>query len=294
LLDADHIGRYKLLILPNIAALSDAQCNQLREYVRLGGSLLATHETSLYDEWGKRRTDFGLSDLFGASFVSSQAGPIQNAYLRVEKDPRTGEHGPLLKGLEDAQILIGGTWQLEIKPSFGYANPPLTRIPAIRNLPMEKTFWTVEKTGIPEVVMKETGQSRIVYFPWDIDRLYWEVMAHEHGLLLRNAVEWAANEPPPVKVEGLGMFDVTAWRQKDSMTVHLVNLTNPMAMRPNVNQLIPSHPQTVEVQLPAGKRAGKVQTLMHEAVVPYRMAGDRLKMTVPSVLDYEVVAIDLI
>ncbi len=90
------------------------------------------------------------------------------------------------------------------------------------------------------------------------------------------------------------MFDVTAWRQKDSMTVHLVNLTNPMAMRPNVSQLIPSHPQTVEVQLPPGTRAGKVQTLMHEAVMPYQVVGDRLKMTVPSVLDYEVVAIDLI
>jgi hypothetical protein len=33
---------------------------------------------------------------------------------------------------------------------------------------------------------------------------------------------------------------------------------------------------------------------MHEAIVPYRVTGDRLKMTIPSVLDYEVVAIDLI
>jgi hypothetical protein len=119
-------------------------------------------------------------------------------------------------------------------------------------------------------------------------------MAHEHGLLLRSAVEWATNEPSPVKVEGLGMFDVTVWRQKESMAVHLVNLTNPMAMRPNISQLIPSHPQTVEVQLPRGKRAGKVHTLMHEATLPHHVTGDRLRVTVPSVLDYEVVAIDLI
>ena len=56
----------RLLILPNIAALSTAQCAQLREYVRRGGSIVATHETSLYDEWGVRRADFGLADLFGA------------------------------------------------------------------------------------------------------------------------------------------------------------------------------------------------------------------------------------
>ena len=68
MLDAERIGRFKLLLLPNIAALSDAQCGQLRDYVRKGGSIVATYETSLYDEWGKRRADFGLADLFGVSF----------------------------------------------------------------------------------------------------------------------------------------------------------------------------------------------------------------------------------
>ena len=33
LLDAAHIDQFKVLILPNIAALSDAQCEQIREFV---------------------------------------------------------------------------------------------------------------------------------------------------------------------------------------------------------------------------------------------------------------------
>ena len=48
----DAASKYSLLILPNIAALSDKQCAQLRDYVRNGGSIVATHETSLYDETG--------------------------------------------------------------------------------------------------------------------------------------------------------------------------------------------------------------------------------------------------
>jgi hypothetical protein len=142
--------------------------------------------------------------------------------------------------------------------------------------------------------MGEFGKGRVVYFPWDIDRVYWEVMAHDHGLLLRNAFDWAANEPAPFRVHGLGMFDITAWRQKDSMTVHLVNLTNPMAMRPNIHELIPSQPQMVEVQLPVGKRVGKVQTLVKEGPMPHQLTGNTLKFTVSSVLDYEVIAIDLV
>ena len=37
LLDAEHLAPYQTLILPNLAALSDAQCDQLRAFVRKGG-----------------------------------------------------------------------------------------------------------------------------------------------------------------------------------------------------------------------------------------------------------------
>ena len=103
LLDAAHLAPFKVLILPNIAALSDAQCRQIREFVARGGSIVATHETSLYDEWGVRRADFGLADLFGASFDGAIDARMKNSYLRLETDPATGKRHPILAGLEDAR-----------------------------------------------------------------------------------------------------------------------------------------------------------------------------------------------
>ena len=288
LLDAEHTARYKLLLLPNIAALSDAQCAQLRDFVRRGGSLLATYETSLYDESGNRRSDFGLADLFGVSFESRADGPKENSYLRVEDS-----HHPLLKGLEDAQVLIDGTWQLNVKPREPFDHPPLTRLPHYPSLPMEKNIWPVDRTQIPGVYLRQIGNSRIVYFPWDIDRLYWEVMSEDHGRMLRNAVEWATNEAPPVKVTGQGMLDVTVWRQIGSMTVHLVNLTNPMAMRPNFEELIPAPPQSVLVRLPDGTKASRVQLLVAGGSPAFQQTPGHIELTVPSILDHEVIAIDL-
>jgi hypothetical protein len=293
MLDAEHTKRYKLLLLPNIAALSDAQCSQLRDYVHGGGSLVATYETSLYDEWGNRRPDFGLADLFGASFQSRLDGPIENSYLRVEKDPATGRHHPILKGLEDATLLIDGTWQLDVKPRQQSGRPPLTRIPHYPSLPMERNISPVERTDVAGVYLRQDGPSRIVYFPWDVDRLYWEIMADDHGRLLRNAIEFAANEEPPVQVAGAGMLDVTVWRQKGSMTVHLVNLTNPMAMRPNFHELIPSQPQKVRVRAPEGMKASRVQLLVAGRSPAFVQANGFIELTVPSILDHEVVAIDL-
>jgi hypothetical protein len=291
-LTLENIGRFKTLILPNIAALSDQQCQQLRDFVHGGGSLVATYETSLCDEEGNLRKDFGLADLFGASFVSrvNTNKAVQNTYLYPQK--QNPLYPKLLRGMEDAETLIGGTWQLNVTAHPDAAQQPLSRIPAVANLPMEKTFWTIDKTDIPDVFMNQVGKGRVVYFPWDIDRVYWDVMAYDHGRLLLNSIEWATDEPSPLRVMGQGMFDATVWSQKNSMTVHLVNLTNPMAMRPQMHELIASPPQSVEVELPRGKRVARVHTLVKEGPMPHTVTGNTLKFHVSSVLDYEVIAID--
>jgi hypothetical protein len=293
LLDREHVDKFKLLILPNIAALSDKQCDQLRQYVKRGGSILATFETSLYDEWGVRRRDFGLSDLFGVSYNDKIEGPMQNSYLRLEKDPTSGKAHPILAGLEDAERIINGVWRVDVAAVAKFPNPPLTLIPSYPDLPMEQVFPRVPKTDIPGVSLREIGPSRIVYFPWDIDRVFWEVLCVDHGRLLRNAVEWAANEERPATVTGPGVLDVTVWRQKDSMTVHLVNLTNPMMMKGPFRELIPIGEQKVRVRLPEGKKARRVHLLAGGSSPQVEESSGYLTLRVPSILDHEIVAIDL-
>ena len=286
-LDAAHVNPFKVLILPNIAALSDHQCQQIVEYVERGGSVVATHETSLYDERGVRRADFGLAGLFGASFAGQIDARMQNSYLRLEQPH------PLLAGLEDAERIINGVSRVHTRTREAYPSPPLTLIPSYPDLPMEEVYPRVPKTDIPEVFVRQVGRGRVVYFPWDIDRTYWEVLSPDHWKLLRNAVIWAADEPAPVTVTGAGMLDVTFWRQKESVTVHLVNLTNPMMMKGPVREFIRTPPQHVAIRLPERRRAKKVQLLVSGAAPAVREANGTVNLTIPSILDHEVVAIDL-
>ncbi len=293
LLDSEHVHRFKLLVLPNVAALSDAQCDQLRQYARRGGSILATFETSLYDEWGARRDDFALSGLFRARFKGRIEGPMQNSYLRLEADPATNAYHPILAGLEDAGRIINGVFRVEAEATSDSFKPPLTLIPSYPDLPMEEVFPRVSKTNIPGVFLNDLGRSRVVYFPWDIDRAYWEVLCVDHGRLLRNAVEWALNEDRPVTVTGPGILDVTVWRQNRSLTVHLVNLTNPMMMKGPFRELMPVGEQRVQITLPEGKKAAKVQCLVSGGEPHVEERARRLEVRVPSVLLHEVIAIDL-
>jgi hypothetical protein len=313
LLDAAHMQPFKTLILPNIAALSGAQCRQLREFVSGGGGLVATHETSLYDEWGVARKDFGLADLFGVKFKHRVEGPMQNSYLRLETDPATGKRHPLLAGLDDAPRIIHGVRRIEVEATQPFGHPPLTLIPSYPDLPMEKVYPRVMRTEIPQVFLREVAadvrrldsetpnsafrvprsRGRVVYLPWDIDRTFWEVLSPDHFKLLRNAVAWATNEEPPVTVTGPGVLDVTVWRQEDSLTVHLVNLTNPMMMKGPLRELIPAGDQNVRVRLPDGARVKKVHLLAADKKPKHTRDGSHLTLTVPSILDHEIVAVDL-
>jgi hypothetical protein len=292
LLDAEHLAPFRTLILPNIAALSDAQCGQLRQFVAGGGGLVATSETSLRDEWGVPRRDFGLADLFGATWRGGGEGPMHNAYLRLEHDSAPGH--PLLRGLEDAPRIIHGVWRVEVAANAPQPPPPLTLIPSYPDLPMEKVYARQPRTNVPQVFLREPpAAGRVAYFPWDVDRTYWEVLAADHGKLLRNAVEWATNEDPPVTVTGPGVLDVTIWRQRDSLTVHLVNLTNPMMLKGPVRELIAVGGQRVRVRMPPGVTARGVRLLVAGTAPDFQQAGGWLEVAVPPFTAHEVVGIDV-
>jgi hypothetical protein len=291
LLDTEHLKPFKLLVLPNIAALSMEQCDQLQKFVEGGGSIMATFETSLYDETGRRRADFGLADLFGISYDKNVEGPMQNSYLRLKKDPATDQFHPVLKDLEDAYRIINTIYRVKVIPRSSFPDP-VTLIPTYPDLPMEDVYPRVPETDIRELYLRDVGKGRIAYFPGDIDRSFWQIMSADHGRLLRNTIRWALKEEPIVEVKGPGVVDVTVWRQDSSMTVHLVNLTNPMMMKGPFRELIPVDEQ-VSIKIPPGTKAAGVHLLVSGQKPSFEINADKLVLTVPQIYDHEIIGIDL-
>ena len=111
---ADHVARdapeLDVLVLPNLAAMSDAQCAAVRRFVEGGGGLVATGETSLYDEEGRRRADFALADLLGAHATGEHRGSFDGAgrlavgelgRSQLPARDRGATRPPALEGFED-------------------------------------------------------------------------------------------------------------------------------------------------------------------------------------------------
>ncbi len=257
-----------------------------------GGSLVATYETSLYDEEGKPRSEFGLSDLLGVSYSQGVEGPLQNSYLRLKSEAATGKFHPVLKDLEDAYRIINGTHRVKVTSKETLPSP-VTLVPTYPDLPMEDVYPRTGDTDIRELYLREAGKGRVAYFPGDLDRAFWQIMSTDHGKLLRNTIRWALNEEPIVSVKCPGVLDVTMWRQEKSMTVHLVNLTNPMMMKGPFRELIPVD-AAVEIRVPENIKVTGVKLLLRGKKVAYKVERGVISVSVPRIEDHEIVGVDLL
>jgi len=65
-------GEYRVLILPAVYALSDAEARRIADFARAGGTVIADFACGLFDQHGRGRTRGALDDLFGVTHDGSE------------------------------------------------------------------------------------------------------------------------------------------------------------------------------------------------------------------------------
>ena len=304
-LDRDGAG-LQALILPNLAVMTDAQCDAVRKFAASGRAVIATGVTSLYREYGDPRSDFGLADLFGAHFTGTAGAEKQTAaqtlhtYLRLSPELRAsvpgphtadepraaGRRHPVLRGFEETDILpFGGTLNA-LKLDAG-VTVPLTFIPPFPVLPPETSWMREPVTDIPGLVLN----GKTAFLPADIDRLYSRNDLPDHAALLGNIVRWASADIP-LQLEGHGVFDCNLYTQPGRVIAHVVNLTATGRMPVTDEDLVPAGPLKFGVRLPAGVRGRNVKFLVSNKTAPAVVSGGWARVTIPEVLDHEVLVIE--
>jgi Hypothetical glycosyl hydrolase 6/Beta-galactosidase trimerisation domain len=283
-LGAETLKKYAALLLPNVALLKDEQCRQLEAYAASGGSLLATFETSLYDERGRARPDFGLAKLFGMSKTGNVQGPNGNAYYA-----RILRNHEVLRGFENTSILPGAEFRVPIQAAG--VEPVLGVLPPFPAYPPEMVYPRSPPTNEPAIVLRESGDSRLVYIPGDIDRSFWRSGNPDLSRLLKNSVQWLVRDRVPISVNGEGMVEVFAWETDPGFALHLLNYTNPNMLRGWFTDTYTVGPQLVRAELPDGVSGDRVELLRAGTSVPLKREGRIAEFTVPGVRDYEVAVV---
>ena len=288
-----------VLILPDLAVLSDQQAAAIRRFVARGGSLIASGNTGLLDSDGAPRTDFVLGDLFGAHLTAPRslfakptlekmAGEAWHTYLRIAP----GTRHPILEGFEETDILPYGGLLDSLRVDAD-AETVLTFIPQFPVYPPEKAWMRIAHTDIPGLVLRKTATgSRIAWLPADIDRQYGRSNLPDHGDLLKNIIRWTAGDNIPLAIDGAGLVDAHLYQQPGRLVLHLVNLSNENTWRQPLDELIAIGPLKIKVRLSAGVSGRHLRALV-SAQPPGApvINGGWCMFTVTKLLDHEVIVI---
>jgi type 1 glutamine amidotransferase len=258
-INAQTLKRFAVLILPNAASLSDAQAAAIREFVRAGGGLVATCETSLCDDLGRPRNDFALADVFGVSYRGRPKAPLvrpkldENFAVALDETywkQRTGvvtlswtDH-PLARDAKLSQ-LVPKQSVIARGPLVAVTEPVKPDEAVIRMKP--------EGTGksLPAGIARTFGKGRVVYLAAGLDAALWSYAYPYQRRLLARAVEWAAREPAPIAVTAPMCVQATCFTQVTvagkRLVVHLFNGVNTAANHGLPAQEVPLREEVIPV-----------------------------------------------
>jgi hypothetical protein len=157
--------------------------------------------------------------------------------------------------------------------------------------PPELAYPPVPHTDEPALVLRETGSSRLAYFPGDIERTYWLTGHGDLLRLLHNTISWITNDERVVHIEGEGFLEMFCWETTPGYAVHLLNYTNPNAHHGWMHSTYPLGPQTISLKLPQNVKVRSVELLQGGQNPSFRLENQVLHFTVPRIDDYQVAAI---
>jgi Hypothetical glycosyl hydrolase 6/Beta-galactosidase trimerisation domain len=227
---ADDLARYDLVILPNLAFVSEVFCAAVAAYAGAGGHALATGETSLGDERGFPRADFGLGELFGIA----RKGAVEGHFAMdgsLEPEPASGVF---------QQVAASGkvlAWHMATDPAgsvAGYMDP----------FPMKPTQW-------PLAVTQRVDDGQVLYVAFGLGRYY----ASQHLSHARDRMAQYIDLLLPkrqVTVKAPRSLEVTLWHQKapERIIVHLANRTPLAHDMPRIDEIPPLHDILIELESP--------------------------------------------
>ena len=331
-LTLQQLRQYRVLILANAASLSDAQVQAVAEFVAQGGGLVATHQTSLYDEVGCHRRGLALKAVLGCEFQAIIDAPWTYIGLKSEH--------PIVVGFDDGFLLLHG----EMNSLDGHLNPeqrgqvelnlrgvtseawqqlkvaPLENGQVLGNIfdsakPLGSYFIKDlapaipgKDTGYPGIIANTCGDGKVVYFPGQVDRLFYRIGHPDYERLLLNSLDIVGGAPA-VTVKAPTTVEATFFRQPQHsrIIIHLLNHTydqlypapatgryglfSKEVFRP-IGDIVPVSDIEVALRMPGEAEATRVFSLTSSQELPCRREGDVTWCSVPRLEEYQALIVN--
>jgi hypothetical protein len=218
-LEEEYLSAYSVLYLAN-SCLSEEQCDNIRGFVEAGGTVIATQETSLLDEYGQRRDNFALADVLAIDYVSGDCeGDLGGVLYVPHESALADEFGHVV-------CFAGHQTHISLR-SDGKVETLCTRSSLDGDPPLQNFHpSTPHDSGEPAVTLNSYGNGRAFYISSDVGEGFFH---NPYPVAQRFIANLVRRTEAPLRVNAPEAIEVTAsMRSEKELVVHLLNNPTPM------------------------------------------------------------------
>jgi hypothetical protein len=257
MMSPDILSRYSVIYVPNAVCLSDSQCEMLRDYVRNGGHIVATHLTSTADEFGQLRGDFALSDLFGASLVDSTPYEYPDLYLKPMKGPMVPQDLQIVRFRATSAAVIAHTFSRGQEVELG-----------------------------PAITSHSFGKGRVIYIGSGLEAIFYETLMEPLFGFLRSLLTPLIGEIQPYQMDYVPGIIAHCMTSDHRIVLHIIaNIGNRDV------DYCAIHDVRVRIRVPRSARS--ITLLRRGATVPFAAENGWIELRIPKIEIYEAVCVEL-
>ena len=288
----EALSKYRAIMLTNHACMSDAQAQVIRDYVAGGGHVVATYESSLYDENGVERNNFALADVFGVDFTGMRLGPISGTvpphqricgYFHID-DLKS----PIVEGIGDTVYILNGGYALQTTLREGAACP-VSIVPPFEIFPEGRAYTWTKRTDLPGIVINRYGKGSCAYFTGQTDKLFLKMKHPDLRKLLVNALGIGMKAPYLSTLKAPTSVDLAVqWHPGKRFMYHVINLTAP---RPQ-DESIPVYGLKLGIRVPQDMKITRAFALSDGRECPLDVVDGETVATLDRLDEYDVVVFE--
>jgi hypothetical protein len=261
-LNSEDLHPYKVLILPNTACLDDTQVAAIKDFVKEGGGLVASLDTSLFNEFGDPRENFALREVFGVDYRGlpevvpvPSAEPLDVNFAKSIPSDYWEKRKSVFDFRQNVDSFLNqGNMRVYVGPDPVTFKGPAVRVSLLDSqAQVVGTMATKDAAGAapqPAILARTYGRGRVVYFAAGLDAGYYLYPYPYQRLVLKNAIEWAASAPKPVTIAAPMCVQSSVMRQTragERLVVHLFNELNTTAHHALPSDDVPLREETVPI-----------------------------------------------
>ncbi|MBK8881048.1 MAG: beta-galactosidase trimerization domain-containing protein [Bacteroidales bacterium] len=269
------IEKYDLIILPNATCLTKEASEKIKDFVKQGGNILSTFETSFYNETGKKLDNPLLSDLFGINETREVFGPLAWDYVTP------GDTGNFSLKEINQQFIYAPEYGLKVKTG--------SAVPLYFCKPLPGSYsGSPELSEFPFIVDNSYGKGKSIYMAGTFGSSLYKFHFPEYYQLLSNIL--LRFSTPLVRLDNVpSSVEVSLRKGVNSIFLYLINFTSEMK-RP-IQKIIPC--QNLKIELLLQEKVKSVNALWSGKTLDHSVSDHSISFILPLIEDYEVIEIKI-